>query len=553
MDERDTPYHRRQDMQETLRRERTAREQETGMNDQQGTPTGLSDAQAGEALEALGYPHYRVRSVLVEARQTRSVTLEHHLLVLEAGGFRIETLARPEDAVRLTEENTDPCGHEPEGRETAMAPEPEPEPGLSTEQADLLARLATPPSGPYQPPGEPRYLTEDEARQFIADLGYDWQEAGNAVHGAMAVEGGVYRTLDTHDVAYLTGPGGKHLGYVITAKDAAPAKTVLQIPEPADPEQVYIIPPEQDQAWRDMVALGEEIQGEPQRKAAGEDGLTAVADEQHPDSSWPAGMHEAHCGPKSERDDRCSLGCDCPCHRGEPVPPLASGLTGDEAVAKLVILGYDEEQANRAVADAMTDQMSILPRDHAVWHTVTHPQDRPEGTFAIYTKVPVPGRPGHFQAGPPQIHANTVLTSPGVPETQRLDWAPPDRGQGYYQDGGVPAILGALEVVDAHLDEAGPQWAKDCPEANMARRVGKAQLEAAEAMEELSLLTGENPRKGIHPEARGRMLAELGDTAVAALLGIQSQVKDTGITWTIFLAALAKARGRVPAAGTEAP
>lgn len=111
---------------------------------------------------------------------------------------------------------------------------------------------------------------------------------------------------------------------------------------------------------------------------------------------------------------------------------------------------------------------------------------------------------------------------------------------------GLDWVRTAIEMVDRHLDEAAPQWAKDCPEANMQRRVGKAQLEAAEAMEELSLLTGENPRKGQHSEARDRMLAELGDTAVAALLGIQSQVKDTRLAWGIFTEALAKAYRRVP-------
>lgn len=30
---------------------------------------------------------------------------------------------------------------------------------------------------------------------------------------------------------------------------------------------------------------------------------------------WPAGLHEIHC-----RDDRCCYGCNCPHHRGEPVP-----------------------------------------------------------------------------------------------------------------------------------------------------------------------------------------------------------------------------------------
>jgi len=111
----------------------------------------------------------------------------------------------------------------------------------------------------------------------------------------------------------------------------------------------------------------------------------------------------------------------------------------------------------------------------------------------------------------------------------------------------IRRMLRSIELADAHLDDAGPQWAKDCPQANMYRRIGKAQLEAAEAMEELSLLTGENPRKAQDPAARDRMLAELGDTAVAALLGIQSATKDVFATWAVFTAALDKAVSRVPA------
>jgi hypothetical protein len=129
-------------------------------------------------------------------------------------------------------------------------------------------------------------------------------------------------------------------------------------------------------------------------------------------------------------------------------------------------------------------------------------------------------------------------------------------------DGNLPAInispvdadlawlRKVIEIVDAHLDAAAPEvFRLGTPAsqiASMHRRVGKAAAEAHEAMEELSLLTGENPRKGEHPEARDRMLAELGDTAMAALLGIQSQVKDTGLTWVIFIEAAAKAYGRVP-------
>jgi hypothetical protein len=60
--------------------------------DENGALRGLSDQAAGEELERLGYPHYRVRSLLAEARQARSVTLEQHLITLEGDGFRIETL-----------------------------------------------------------------------------------------------------------------------------------------------------------------------------------------------------------------------------------------------------------------------------------------------------------------------------------------------------------------------------------------------------------------------------------------------------------------------------
>lgn len=31
---------------------------------------------------------------------------------------------------------------------------------------------------------------------------------------------------------------------------------------------------------------------------------------------WAGGLHAAHC-----REDRCELGCDCPCHAGWTLPP----------------------------------------------------------------------------------------------------------------------------------------------------------------------------------------------------------------------------------------
>ena len=123
-----------------------------------------------------------------------------------------------------------------------------------------------------------------------------------------------------------------------------------------------------------------------------------------------------------------------------------------------------------------------------------------------------------------------------------LDVHPEDRDLAWLQQ--------VIEVVDAHLDAAAPEvFRLGTPAseiASMHRRVDKAASEAHEAMEELSLLTGENPRKPADPAARGRMLAELGDTAMAALLGIQSQVKDIKLTWVIFTEMAAKAYSRVP-------
>jgi hypothetical protein len=113
--------------------------------------------------------------------------------------------------------------------------------------------------------------------------------------------------------------------------------------------------------------------------------------------------------------------------------------------------------------------------------------------------------------------------------------------------GGIPAILRVIELVDAHLDDAAPAIYRDNPLANRWRRIaGGPGCEVHEATEELLAVTGGNPRKGVHG-SEADMLSELGDTACAALLAIQSQTKDTTKTWRVFLAALAKAESRVPA------
>jgi hypothetical protein len=108
----------------------------------------------------------------------------------------------------------------------------------------------------------------------------------------------------------------------------------------------------------------------------------------------------------------------------------------------------------------------------------------------------------------------------------------------------VGEILARIEAVDAHLDEAAPWQFRENPVANRWRRVTKVCEESGEVWRALSGWDGENPRKGACG-SRDELLAELGDTAVAALLAIQSLVKNLSQTWAVFLAALDKARGRV--------
>lgn len=115
------------------------------------------------------------------------------------------------------------------------------------------------------------------------------------------------------------------------------------------------------------------------------------------------------------------------------------------------------------------------------------------------------------------------------------------------RDWDVAEICAALRVVDAHLDANTAQAYRDQPLAGHMSRIGKAQSEAREAMEALSGVTGENPRKGVC-DTWEHVMEELGDTACAGLLGIQHITKDTDVTWAVFIAALAKTLRRVPGA-----
>lgn len=214
-------------------------------------------------------------------------------------------------------------------------------------------------------------------------------------------------------------------------------------------------------------------------------------------------------------------------------------MNGTDTIIELTRRGYGSLIAADAIRQAAASENGTFSLDR---HRVSVDAN---GNWAI-TPLPWPEGAARLpsQAIWRSSHGATALIPP--PHVHDDDGTAEGCPGCFTDPAGLADVLHVIEAVDAYLDDAGPQWAKDCPEANMQRRIGKAQLEAAEAMEELSLLTGENPRKGRHPEARERMLGELGDTACAALLGIQSVTKDTGATWTVFLEALEKAWSRVP-------
>lgn len=85
-------------------------------------------------------------------------------------------------------------------------------------------------------------------------------------------------------------------------------------------------------------------------------------------------------------------------------------------------------------------------------------------------------------------------------------------------------LIGKL---DEWLDENISEMYKSQPLAMDWARVAKVSEEAGEAVAELILWTGQNPRKGTDGEAYERMLSELVDVVVTALCAIQHFTKDT--------------------------
>jgi hypothetical protein len=83
-----------------------------------------------------------------------------------------------------------------------------------------------------------------------------------------------------------------------------------------------------------------------------------------------------------------------------------------------------------------------------------------------------------------------------------------------------------ITEIDNWLDEKPGIDYSDQPLAQDWARVAKITEEAGEAIAELILWTGQNPRKPQDPEAKERMLKELCDVILTGWLALQHFTKD---------------------------
>jgi len=76
-------------------------------------------------------------------------------------------------------------------------------------------------------------------------------------------------------------------------------------------------------------------------------------------------------------------------------------------------------------------------------------------------------------------------------------------------------------------------------------RVAKVTEEAGEAVSELILWTGQNPRKPLDLEARDRLMNELADVVMTGVLAIQHFTNDVDVTETILIDRQLRTRDRM--------
>lgn len=97
-----------------------------------------------------------------------------------------------------------------------------------------------------------------------------------------------------------------------------------------------------------------------------------------------------------------------------------------------------------------------------------------------------------------------------------------------------------VEKVDQILDEKVSLPYKKQPLAQDWARVSKIGEELGESINELIILSGQNPRKPQNDAAYERLLKELADTAMTGVYAIQHFTKDIDVTQNYILDAQSK-------------
>ena len=108
-------------------------------------------------------------------------------------------------------------------------------------------------------------------------------------------------------------------------------------------------------------------------------------------------------------------------------------------------------------------------------------------------------------------------------------------------------VIEVDEILDANVGDIYKQQ----PLAQDWARVAKVIEEAGEAIAELILYTGQNPRKGEHRERYYELLQELADAALTPIYAIQHFTKDIEITYAILDASANKHVERLRNADTQ--
>lgn len=109
----------------------------------------------------------------------------------------------------------------------------------------------------------------------------------------------------------------------------------------------------------------------------------------------------------------------------------------------------------------------------------------------------------------------------------------------------------AIAFIDEWLDENVSDIYKQQPLAQDWARLCKTGEELGEAIAELILYTGQNPRKGEHPESYNKMLKEAAQMAFTGILGIQHFTKNISDTKDIIRIVLKELEWRIRDAGEK--